>query len=89
MDITNFMTWFINQAVNMFSWFFNILDSITFMGTSLLKVCITIMILVPLLSVVLTLSTGVSVIGSKSERIETKREIAQAKKERASRKNEH
>lgn len=54
-DISGFMVWFINQVVSIFSSCFNLLDSITFAGTSLLKVLITILILIPLLSVVLTL----------------------------------
>lgn len=70
MDITEFITWFISQVVNIFTWCFNLLDSITFAGTSLLKVIVTIIILVPLLSVVLTLFKGVDVYGSKSEHVE-------------------
>lgn len=69
MDITNFMAWFVNQVINMFSWFFNILDSIQFAGTSVLRVLITIAILVPLVGVFLTLSKNVNVIAQRSERI--------------------
>ena len=79
MDISGFMSWFVSEVIGMFTWAFNILDSITFAGTSLLKVLVTIMILVPLLGVVLTLSQSVSVMGYKSERIEEKRERTQAK----------
>lgn len=70
MDITNFMTWFISQVVNMFTWFFSLLDNIKFGGTSLLKVCITISILVPLVTVLLTIVSNVSIKGSRSERVE-------------------
>ncbi len=69
MDITNFMSWFVNQVVSIFSWFFNTLDSITFAGTSLLKVSITIVILVPLVGVLLTLTKNSSITVSKSERV--------------------
>ena len=76
MDISAFMSWFINQVISIFSKCYTILDSIQFGGTSLLKVIITIVILVPLLSVILTISQSVSVIGQKSERIREKREKA-------------
>lgn len=81
MDISNFMSWFITQVVNIFKWFFNLLDSITFGGTSLLKVLVTIVILVPLISVVLTINQNVNVIGNRSERIRNKKErVDRAKK---------
>lgn len=73
MDITNFMTWFVSQCVDIFTWFFNILDSITFAGTSLLRVLVTIVILVPLLGVVLTLvNNNFNVTSSKSEKVSEK-----------------
>lgn len=74
MDISNFMSWFITQVFNIFKWFYNLLDSITFGGTSLLKVLVTIVILVPLISVVLTINQNVNVIGNRSERIRNKKE---------------
>lgn len=81
MDISNFMSWFITQVVNIFKWFFNLLDSITFGGTSLLKVLVTIVILVPLISVVLTINQNVNVICNRSERIRNKKErVDRAKK---------
>lgn len=81
MDISNFMSWFITQVVNIFKWFYNLLNSITFGGTSLLKVLVTIVILVPLLSVVLTINQNVNVIGNRSERIRNKKErVDRAKK---------
>lgn len=81
MDISNFMSWFITQVVNIFKWFYNLLDSITFGGTSLLKVLVTIVILVPLISVVLTINQNVNVIGNRSERIRNKKErVDRAKK---------
>lgn len=81
MDISNFMIWFITQVVNIFKWFYNLLDSITFGGTSLLKVLVTIVILVPLISVVLTINQNLNVIGNRSERIRNKKErVDRAKK---------
>lgn len=81
MDISNFMSWFITQVVNIFKWFYNLLDSITFGGTSLLKILVTIVILVPLISVVLTINQNVNVIGNRSERIRNKKErVDRAKK---------
>lgn len=81
MDISNFIIWFITQVVNIFKWFYNLLDSITFCGTSLLKVLVTIVILVPLISVVLTINQNVNVIGNRSERIRNKKErVDRAKK---------
>lgn len=56
MDISNFMTWFLSQVINIFTYTFNTLNSITFMGTSLLKVILTITILGALLPVLLTIS---------------------------------
>lgn len=73
MDISNFINWFINQVINIFSWAFNLLDSITFNGTSLLKVIVTIIIIGVLIPVILTISQNVSVIGQRSEKIKEKR----------------
>lgn len=72
MDISNFMSWFLNQVVSIFSWFFGILDSITFAGTSLLKVSVTIVILVPLVGVFLTLFKSDFSITTYSERVSDK-----------------
>ena len=55
MDITNFMTWFLNQVVRIFTYSYNTLDSITFMGTSLLRVSLTILILGTLIPILLTI----------------------------------
>ena len=74
MDISNFMTWFINQVVNMFTELFNILDSFKFLGTSLLGVIVTIVVLIPLLNIVLTISKITNFIGSKSEQVKRSKE---------------
>lgn len=74
MDITNFMTWFIAQVISMFTWVYTTLDSITFAGTSLLKVTVTITILVPLMGVLLTISRNdFNLLGSRSERVKDKK----------------
>lgn len=70
MDITNFMTWFISKIVEMFSWFFGILDNITFMGTSLLKVCLTISIISCLIPILLTIGKSGRVQMERSERVD-------------------
>ncbi len=46
MDITNFMTWFIQQFLNFISWFFTTLDSISMFGFSMLDFLLA-MILLP------------------------------------------
>ena len=57
MDITNFMTWFVGQVIVIFTYTYNTLNSITFAGTSLLKVSIGILILGTLLPIIMTLPT--------------------------------
>lgn len=79
MDITNFMTWFVSQVVNIFSWFFNILDSLQFGGTSVLRVLITIVILIPLVGVFLTLFKNDFRFNSTSERVESSNDKDKAK----------
>ena len=74
MDITNFMTWFISQVVNIFSFVFTTLDSIEFLGTSLLQVILTILILGSLLSVVLTIGKSVDYSVRRSERVRSRKE---------------
>lgn len=54
-DITSFMTWWLNQVVSIFTFTYSTLNDITFMGTSLFKVILTIGILGALLPVILTL----------------------------------
>lgn len=73
MDITNFMSWFIDQVVSIFTWVYSTLDSIKFMGTSLLKVSVTLMILIPLIGVVLTISRNTSVVGERVEKVKESR----------------
>ena len=68
MDITNFIQWFVGQVVSIFTSCFTILDSITFMGTSLLKVILTILILSALLSVILTIGRSSSNVAGRVEK---------------------
>ena len=74
MDITYFVTWFIDQVFSIFTKCYSILDNITFLGTSLLRVLVTIMILTPLLSVLLTISKSTSVVGARAEKVKSKKE---------------
>lgn len=67
-DITDFMSWFVSEVVDMFFELFSILDGITFAGTSLLKVILTLLILGALLPVILTFARSLSSNLSKSER---------------------
>ena len=67
-DITDFMSWFVSEVVDMFSELFSILDGITFAGTSLLKVILTLLILGALLPVILTFARSLSSNLSRSER---------------------
>ena len=71
MDITNFMTWFINQIINMLSKILNILNGIEFMGTSLLKVILFVQILAIIIKILLTVSKNT---GSYIERVNKKNE---------------
>lgn len=78
-DISSFMTWFINQVINIFKFCFDILDSITFSGTSLLRVFLTILVLSVLIPVVLTIAKGVDYVGSKSERVKKSDDLKNSK----------
>lgn len=69
MDISDFMGWFFDQVVTIFSFVYNTLDSITFFNTSLLKVSVTILIFSALIPVLFTIATTHRVNGSKSERV--------------------
>lgn len=69
MDITNFITWFIAEVVKIFSKMFNILDSITFANTSLLRVIVTIIIISTLLPVIITIVNSPESVGQRSERV--------------------
>ena len=74
MDITSFLSWFLDQILNIFTQIFNILDSIKFFGTSLLYFIITIIILGALVEVVLTLSKSTNFIASKAEKVKQRKE---------------
>lgn len=69
MDISDFMGWFFDQVVTIFSFVYNTLDSITFFNTSLLKVSVTILIFSALIPVLFTIAITHRVNGSKSERV--------------------
>ena len=69
MNITNFITWFINQVIIIFSKVFNLLNSIECLGTSLLKVILFIQILAIIIKLLLTISNNT---GSYIERADIK-----------------
>ena len=73
MDITESMTWWLSQVLQLFTKIFNLLDSIQFMGTSLLRVIVTILILSVLIPVILTISRSTNFVGSKAEKIKDRR----------------
>lgn len=73
MDITEFMTWWLSQVLQLFTKIFNLLDSIQFMGTSLLKVILTILILSVLIPVILTISKSTNFVGTKADKIKSRR----------------
>lgn len=54
-DITNFVNWFISAMVDLFTFIFNTLDSISFLGITLLDYITTIFILSVALPLVVTL----------------------------------
>lgn len=69
MDISNFMTWFIAQCVSIFGSVYSTLDSITFLGTSLLKFSITILILSAVIGVLFTLAQSFVVNSEQSGKV--------------------
>ena len=73
MDITDFMIWWLSQVLQLFTKIFNLLDSIQFMGTSLLKVILTILILSVLIPVILTISKITNFVGTKADKIKSRR----------------
>ena len=76
-NITPFMTWWINLIINTFTTLFNILDSFEFMGTTLLEVIISIVIISAILPILLTLANTITIQSNK----------AQAKRDRQERRN--
>lgn len=67
-DITNFMTWFLNQIISIFSQAFNILDSIKFLGTSLLQVIIAINVIAIILKVFLSIQPNLNKIAPEGKK---------------------
>lgn len=53
MDISNFMSWFLEQFGSLFSFVLNLLGRITFLGTSLLQYIVTLMILGVVLNILI------------------------------------
>lgn len=65
MDITSFITWFVENILNIFTWCFNLLNRITFYNVSLLQYIISLLVLGVILEILFTL---VSNNGIKSSR---------------------
>ena len=74
MDITNFMTWFLDQVISIFKFVFNTMDSITFMGTSLLKVVLTIVIISALIPILLTIGKSSRITAERADKVRDKGE---------------
>lgn len=55
MDITNFITWFIENILKIFTSSFNLLNKITFYNISLLQYIISVLVLGVILEILLTL----------------------------------
>lgn len=77
MDITYFVSWFLTQVFDIFTKIFKTLDSITFLGTSLLRFSITLVILGVLIPVILTIGQSTAIVGQRSQRISDRRERAE------------
>ena len=70
-DITEFMTWFITQVINIFTAGFNILNNITFAGTSLLKINLAILFFSAAIPVILTIAnSGLNKANTLSEKVD-------------------
>lgn len=82
MDITYFMSWFLQQVLRIFTFSYDTLNSITFMGTSLLKVILTITILGAMLPVLLTISQTQGVKAEKRAYRKARKEARLARKSR-------
>lgn len=85
MDITNFITWFINQILNIFTWCFNLLNEITFYNISLLQYIISLLVLGVIIEILFTLVTS-NGIGSSREYMkkeERKKEIRETREARS------
>lgn len=80
LDISDFMTWFIAQVVSLFSSIFSTLNNITFLGTSLLKFSLTILIIGGGISILITIAQSNIVNSERSGRIKGRREAREKKK---------
>lgn len=67
-NITPFMTWWVNIVINTLTKLFNMLDSFEFMGTTLLEVTISIVIISAMLPILLTIANTTRISVEKAER---------------------
>ncbi len=84
-DISNFVNDFFELLLSMFTKSYNILDSITFNGITLLQYIITLNVLAALILVLFTIVPNYSVTSARSYSIREKRS-AERRKERSSHK---
>lgn len=61
MDITNFMSWFLNYSLVLFKFFYDILDYITFFNISLLDYCIAIILIPVGVSILIAIAKNPSI----------------------------
>ena len=65
MDITSFITWFIESIIGILTWCFNLLNNITFYNISLLQYIISLLILGVILEIIFTLVSSNGIKNSK------------------------
>ena len=65
MDITNFITWFIESILEILTWCFNLLNNITFYNISLLQYIISLLVLGVILEIIFTLVSSNGIKNSK------------------------
>lgn len=84
MDITSFITWFIEEIIKLFTKCFNLLNSITFYNISLLQYIISLLILGVIIEILFTLvsSNGISSSREYVRKEKRNKEIREARKGR-------
>lgn len=75
-DITTFMTWFVGQVIQIFTFTYTTLDGITFANTSIFRILLTITIIGAVIKVALVIPQGII---PKGERIKNDRKHERTK----------
>ena len=65
MDITSFITWFIESILGILTWCFNLINNITFYNISLLQYIISLLVLGVILEIIFTLVSSNGIKNSK------------------------